>query len=165
MDNIKKSIDRAIKSNLQSGLAEDYVSFKIKPLDGRCCCFHCWPNTWNTINELIKPYGPLEDEGDVLIGDNKNVFVLECHESGPEIIVYLGVGIATLNLIKSIIDIIVALIKNRQNERPGSRFKITKRSIKGKNITEEEIIEIDFPMNKENINILNDKIKKVLQSK
>lgn len=159
MDNVKDSIIRAQKLLETPYNDEKYVSIKIKPISGGCCCFHCWPHTWEEVNSKISRYGILEDEGGVLIGDGNERFVLECHESGPEIIAYLGVGIATAHLI---LDIILALIKNRQHEKYGAQFKITKRVIKNTKTVEENVVEVDFPISKENIKLLNTRINDIL---
>lgn len=92
-------------------------------------------------------------------------YVLECHESGPEIIVYLGVTTASLLLIKSVIDLITTLLKALQNERenpPRTLEIIRRRQIEGK-IDEEEIMRIALPLEEETINELNDNIKNVFE--
>lgn len=152
MDNVKESINRAQRKLNTSINNEDYISIKIKPENGGCCCFHCWPLTWKEINNRIVQYGYLEDEGDVAIVDVNNKFVLECHESGPEIIVYLPIGISGAILVANIINLI---IKNRQQEKNGARFKIIKRVIRKTKKIEENIIEIDFPISEENVTLLN----------
>jgi hypothetical protein len=158
VENLNNSFARAIKLLKTADNDEEYISIKIKPANGGCCCFHCWPHTWNEINNKIARYGVLKDEGDLAIGDGNERFVLECHESGPEIVVYLGIGIASANLAKAIIDLVLALIKNRQREKDGSQFVITKRIIINSIIIEENVIKIDFPLSKENIDLLNKKL-------
>jgi len=69
--NLETSLDRAICLLGTPKDDDNYVSIKIKPAKGGCCCFHCWPNTWAGINEYISPCGPIEDEGDVLIEKKK----------------------------------------------------------------------------------------------
>jgi len=163
--NLKKSIDRAIDLIGTPNDYEKYISIKIKPAQGGCCCFHCWPETWTTINRHIYPYGPLKDEGDVLIGKNNERFVLECHESGPEIIVYLSLGTASILLVKSVIDLITTLLKALQNEhhRHSANFKITKRYQIKDRVEEEEIMELEFPLDKDIIKKLNGKIRSALK--
>ena len=163
MDSVEDSIKRAQNLLKTPDNNENYISIKIKPINRGCCCFHCWPQTWNEINKKISPYGPLKDEGDVLIGGEDDRFILECHESGPEIIVYLGVGIAVANLVKSVFDVVLTIIKNRQQEKRGAQFKITKRVIKNTKIIEENVMEVDFPISKENITLLNIKIKDIIR--
>ena len=129
MDNAQKSIERAQILLNTSDTIDNYVSIKIKPINGNCCCFHCWPSTWEEINKLISPYGPLEDEGDVLIKNENVVFVLECHESGPEII-----SIDTItnlaNFLVTATGLIYTIISSRQKERPNTKFEVIKRKFK-----------------------------------
>jgi hypothetical protein len=162
---LKYSIDRAVSLLKTPHDYENYISIKIRPVERGCCCFHCWPRTWDSINDYISPCGPLLDEGDVLIDKNNEKFVLECHESGPEIIVYLGVTTASLLLIKSVIDLITTLLKALQNERrnpPGAFEIIRRRQIDGK-IDEEEIMKITLPLDEDTINELNDNIKNAFE--
>lgn len=163
VDNVITSIERAQKLLNKTDIVEKYVSIKLKPMTGGCCCFHCWPRTWSEINREISNYGILEDEGDILIGDDNERFVLECHESGPEIIVYLGVGVATLNFVTSIINIIYTIIKNRQHEKVGAKFIITKRNLKKSKVIEETIMQISYPLSKDDISLLNTKISEIME--
>lgn len=156
--NLKKSLDRAIKLLNTPKDYENYISIKIKPVNGGCCCFHCWPKTWEIINEYIYPFGPLKDEGDVLIDKMNEKFVLECHESGPEIVAYLKT--ISIDLIKSIIELIITLLKAFQNEKHKStlKFKIIKRCFQKGQIEEEKIMELDLPLSNDVIKKLNDNI-------
>lgn len=146
---------------------DNYISIKVEPDPKRCCCFHCWPETWAFVNKFIYPYGPLKDEGDVLININNEKFVLECHESGPEVVAYLGLGTASILLTKSIIELIVAMLKSLEKEkhkRPSTIKIIKRRQMKGK-VKEENIISIDLPLRKDVIKKLNDSIKESLKEK
>jgi len=157
---MKNSFDRAIALLGTSSDYKNYESIKIKPVNGGCCCFHCWPRTWDTVNEYISPFGPLKDEGDVLIGNKDKKFVLECHESGPEIVYYVGLGTASILLIKSIVELIVALLKALEKDKGkknGSLKIIRHRIIKGE-IDEEQIMEINLPLSKDTIQKLNDNL-------
>jgi hypothetical protein len=158
---LKYSIERAISLLKTPHDYENYISIKIRPVERGCCCFHCWPTTWDLINEYISPCGPLLDEGDVLINKNNEKFVLECHESGPEIIVYLGVTTASLLLIKSVIDLITTLLKALQTEKGKRPFtlEVTKRRQIAEKIAEEEIMRIALPLDEDTIKELNDNIK------
>jgi len=161
VDNAEQSIRRAQKLLETSSSIENYISIKIKPTNGTCCCFDCWPRRWDTINEQISHYGHLEDEGDVSIGDRDEKFVLQCHENGPEIII--PIGIAGASLVINIANLVVNIIKNRQKEKIGAQFKITKRVIIHNRIIEENVMEINFPISKENVTLLNCKIKEILE--
>lgn len=161
-NNLQKSINRAIKLLGTPPDYENYIALKIKPIQGECCCFHCWPKTWSIINEYIAPFGPLEDEGDVLISKSNEKYVLECHESGPEIILY---GVISGLIVESVVGLITTFLKNLQNEnrkRPGSLKIMRRRQIKGQ-IEEEEIIEVDLPLSKDTIKKLNDNVRKAIE--
>lgn len=164
MDNtFKKSIDRAIKLINTPSVYEDYIIIKIRPIPRGCCCFHCWPLTWSKINEHIAPFGQIIDEGDVVIGKDKERVVLECHESGPEIILY-GIASGVISgLIVELIKIFLDNVKNEDKKQAGI-IKITRiRQIKGY-VKEEDIIEINSSvLSKDIIKRLNDKIKKALK--
>jgi len=166
MSDMNESLVRAIKLLKTPPNSSEYVILKIGPTVRKCCCFHCWPETWAFVNEYILPCGPLQDEGDVLIKKNNEQFVLECHESGPEIVYYIGIGTASLLLIKSIVELIVALLKALEKERGkkvGSLKIIKRRIIKG-DMNEEQIIEINLPLNESTIKSLDKKIKNALRS-
>ena len=140
---------------------EDYIVLKITPPDGECCCFQHWPETWSVVNNFISPCGPIRNEGAVLIEKNDEQFVLECHESGPEIVVYLGLGTASLLLVKEVIALIVTLLKSRQKRSYHSniKFKITSyRYISPKKI-DETVVEVDLPLSDEFVKLLNEQIE------
>jgi hypothetical protein len=158
------SIDRAISLLNTPNKAENYISIKLSPIPSGCCCFYCWPSTWEQINKSIRPCGPIEDEGDVLIEKNKMKFVLECHESGPEIIAYLALATASTVLLKSIIDLVITIIKalSKEDRKQPARIKISKRQvIKGK-IAEDHLIEIDIPISKDIEKQLEDRLKNLI---
>jgi len=146
VDNLKMSLDRAIQLLNTPAVYEDYISIKIKPVDGGCCCYDHWRETWKQFNEFISPYGPLHNEGAVLIESNDEKFVVECHESGPEIIAYLKFGTAVVGLL-------IVLLKFRQAESHSHslKFKITKRHWVEDKIEEENSIEIDLVWSNEEI--------------
>lgn len=142
---------------------KNYTLIKIKPTHTSCCCFHCWPKTWIAINEYISPCGPIRDEGDVLVSNNNERFVIECHESGPEIILY---GVVSGVLSNLIAKLIILFLKNiyQENKNPGL-LKLTKqRYIKGQ-VEEMKIMEIILPLSDEITDKLNSNIKKALNKK
>ena len=65
------------------------------------------------------------------------------HESGPELLVYLAITTAGLSLVKSIIDLVVALLKARsegitKGDRPAEPVDlVVRRSIDGTRVREE----------------------------
>jgi hypothetical protein len=162
-DKLKKSIDRAIVLLNTPKEYENYTSIKLSPPSG-CCCSHCWPETWQKVNQTIAPCGPVEHEGDALIKKNGNAFVLESHESGPEIIVYLTLVSASAILAKSVIDLITTIIKalSSEHRKQPPRIKISKRQIIKGNIEEETLIEIDIPISKGIEKQLEEKIMKAI---
>jgi len=160
---MQKSIDRAIALLGTPKEYEKYISIKLSPPSG-CCCSHCWPFTWQKINETIAPSGPVEHEGDSLIEKDESEFVLESHESGPEIIIYLALATASATLAKSVIDLITTIVKGLTNEsrkRP-PRIKISKRQILKGKIEEETLVEIDIPISKGIESQLKEKIKRAI---
>lgn len=165
-DKLHESIDRAIALLKSPKEYENYISIKLSPPSG-CCCSHCWPETWHKINQSIAPSGPVEHEGDALIENNGDNFVLESHESGPEIIIYLALATASVTLAKSIIDLITTIIKglSTEHKKQPLRIKISKRQLIKGNIEEETLIEIDIPISKGLENNLEEKIKQAINKK
>lgn len=162
-DKLLRSMDRAITLLKTPKEYEKYISIKLSPPSG-CCCSDCWPETWHKINQTIAPCGPVGHEGDALIEKNGNKFVLESHESGPEIIVYLALGTAAIVLLKSVIELVTTIIKalSTESRKQPSRIKITKRQIiKGK-IEEENLMEIDIPISKDIEKQVEEKIKNLI---
>ncbi|MEW6052397.1 MAG: hypothetical protein AB1552_01225 [Nitrospirota bacterium] len=155
----QKSIDRAITLLHTPPDYKNYILIKLSPIPQGCCCFHCWPKTWEIINKTIQPYGPIENEGDVLIERNKTKIVLECHESGPEIIAYLTLAASSIILLKSIIDLLKSIIDalSTESKKQPARIKISKRQIIKGEVEEENLIELDIPISKN--------IKKQLESR
>lgn len=153
---MKASIDRAISLLGTEQNYGKYVCLKIAPEAGGCCCFHCWPQTWQEVNRTIVPFGPIEDEGDVLIKTEEGSFVLECHESGPEIIIYVGAVTAGVLFVKAIVELVTTILKSMADEprRKLGNFIITKRTFKGSRLHEERIIEINMPQNRHLAEIL-----------
>jgi hypothetical protein len=160
---LKSSIDRAISLLGSEQDYGKYVCLKIAPETGGCCCFHCWPNTWQEVNQAIRPFGPIKDEGDVLIDTEDGRFVLECHESGPEIVVYLGAATAGVLLIKSIVELITTILKSNSEEqrRRLGKLVITKRTFIGFRLQEERIIEIDLPPNSHQTEIITAELRNI----
>jgi len=109
----QRSIARAAVLLGKIADAKDFTILKLLPDPRGCCCFHCWPHTWAAINDFIAPDGPIPDEGDVPIHVGESEYVLECHESGPEIVVYLGMATASIALIKSVVDLIAVFLMKR----------------------------------------------------
>ncbi|MFH1440449.1 MAG: hypothetical protein ABIH18_00170 [Candidatus Omnitrophota bacterium] len=160
-EKLQKSIDRAIALLKIPNEYENFLSIKLSPLDIGCCCSDCLPETWRITNEFIAPCGPIKHEGDVLIEKDGNKFVLEQHESGPEVLLSLALATAKVTLVKSIIDLLITIIKglSKENRKKPSRIKIVSRRLNKK---EEELIEIDIPISKNTEKQLEEKIKKAI---
>jgi len=102
------------------------------------------------------------NEGNVLIKGDDFEFVLECHESGPEI-VYLT---ASILLIKSVVDLLTAFVKALQkahHEAP-ARLKITRRQIIGKAVKTEVLYELDLPLSEDIADALKARVQKALKN-
>ena len=68
---------------------EEVISLKIEPEQRMCCCSHCWPLVWKEVNDIIQPQGPISHEGRVVVEVDNEKYILEQHESGPEILLIL----------------------------------------------------------------------------
>lgn len=159
------SIQRAATPLSGSGDQESFVIIKLEPDPPSCCCFHCWPVTWSTISRDITPSGPIEDEGDVLIKRDDYEFVLECHESGPEIVVYLGLATASIVLVRSVIDLLTAFVKALQKEhrKAPARLRITRRQVIDKNVESEVLVELDLPLSEDITDALTYRVREALR--
>ncbi|MFA5075593.1 MAG: hypothetical protein WC436_05850 [Candidatus Babeliales bacterium] len=83
------------------------------------------------------------------ISEPESYFSFEEHESGPEILVYLALTTAGLSLAKSIIDLIVAVIKARsegikKGDSPCAPLELIVRRIqRGDEFVEEKVMRIN----------------------
>jgi hypothetical protein len=167
MASLKRNLDIAIQLLNTPENYTDYISIKISPSNGGCCCFDHWPGTWGEINEFIFPAGPIKNEGAVLIEQNNEKFVLECHESGPEIIIYLGLGTASIVLVKSVVELMITILKSRQKREfhGTAKFKITSRRLIDSETEDEIVTEINLPLSEDAVEALNRNISKVFQKR
>jgi hypothetical protein len=72
-------------------------------------------------------------------------FAFEEHESGPELLVFVAVATAGISLVKSIIDLIVALIKARsegikKGDHPQAPLELIVRRTQKDGLLEEETV-------------------------
>ena len=162
MNNLAYSIDRAIKLMGTPPDYDKYTSIKIESLKATSCfCFHCLPNTWQSINAYIHPYGPIEDEGDVLLKENDKSFVLECHESGPEIIIY---GVASSLIGAAIAKLVTMFLTSlRDDHKSLGALKVTLRRQVKNEVDEEIIVKVDMPLSGEVVKQLNNRIIKAIE--
>ena len=142
---------------------EGYVILKVMPVEGGCCCLHCWPETWRAVNRSISPAGPVPHEGDVLVEHDTARYVLEGHESGPEVVVYLGAVVALLGLAKGVAELVTTILKAASEERRHSaRMRIVRRvAVKGE-LEEEVILEVDLPLSDDAAGDVENAIRKAL---
>jgi hypothetical protein len=140
-----------------------YMTLKITPDGGGCCCTDCWPEAWRAVNRHIAPAGPIGHEGDVLLGNGDSRFVLEGHESGPEIVLYLGVATASILTVKAIVELMTTILKNLvQDRKHPSRIRLIKRvSTKGE-FEEKVTMELDLPLSSEAAKELESQVRKAL---
>jgi hypothetical protein len=104
----------------------------------------------------------MKDEGDLLVAKGRQGAdrVLECHESGPEIVVYLAAATAAVALAKSVLDLILFVLNARsevESPRAVARFKITTRRI-GRTGSEEQrhSVEVSLPLSDDSFQSIND---------
>ena len=131
-------------------LTQDAIVLKIME-PGRCHCFHCWPSTWAAINDYLGTNGPIEDEGDLAIETDAGRIVLECHESGPEIVAFINLGTAIVSLAAAITSLAVAIISARRthtDSRSKSLHLRITRSTRGQ-IDGNSSIEMELPVSGE----------------
>lgn len=89
------------------------------------------------------------------------------HESGPELLVYLALGTAAISLSKSILDLIITIIKSRQEgikrgDRHQDSFELVVRGFDKKgNIKEDRILKIFKFDSSSNVDV--EVIEKLLQ--
>jgi hypothetical protein len=163
MSNYVNSVDRAIKLLKTPSYYSDYISIKIVSDHSGCCCLNHWSTTWQIIDEYIYPDGPIgsgatRNEGDALIRQNDTQFVLECHETGPEIIIYLGAISITAGLIKSVADLISVILKARLENSYAIKYRL-KTFGNGGVIIQEEEIELKMPSDADNTHQLADYVQ------
>lgn len=145
----KRSIHRAAAVLPQVTGGGEWVIVKLVPEGGGCCCFHCWPEAWNRINQALAPEAQIEDEGDALVRSAQGDCVLECHESGPEVVVCLAVASAGLALAKSVVDLVTTIIKARADgAKKGDRSNrplelIVRRIDRDENLQEKHVLRIE----------------------
>jgi len=163
MNQFNKSLEGALKLLGAGTNPEDLVTIKLEPFPNACCCFHCWPETWKGINKYITPQGPIRDEGDLLLGIDGENFVLQCHETGPEIIAFIESSIKLVNYVIEIILLFLSSLR-KENKHP-AKIKIIKRRTLGLEIKEECLFEIEMSgknLNKEQLDGLRKIIKETL---
>ena len=132
------SIEEFVKDNPQKG---NLAVFKVEPVPMFCCCSGCVSDLWTTINDEIRPQGPIEHEGSAILNIQNEQIILEQHESGPEIIAFLNSVISIFNFIKWLFSLSINAFK----KKGATKIKIVKRIITTeRKLVDESIIEIDL---------------------
>jgi hypothetical protein len=108
------------------------VSIKVRVVSG---CFHREhsPHAYKVIDSELRRLPP--DSG----------LVLEEHESGPELLVYLAVATAGITLAKSVVDLITTIIKARgegvrKGDRPADPVELIVRRVDSRREFHEEMV-------------------------
>lgn len=137
----ERSLNNAVKL-LDARDIHHVISLRIEPDPRVCCCSDCWPLVWNRVNALIYPQGPVEHEGQVLVEIGHEKYILEQHESGPEVLLLIT---ASINLIAAVMNLIVAVSHSLEEERrSAASIKIIKRRLLRKRVTEELLVELSL---------------------
>jgi len=112
------------------------VSIKVRVTSG---CFHREhsPHAYALIDNHLNAIDPNDQE-----------FQFEEHESGPEILVYLAVTTAGITLVKSVVDLITAVVNARskgiqKGDHPRDSLKLIVRRTRNNNeFREESVLEV-----------------------
>jgi len=105
----------------------------------------------------------MEDEGDLLVTTDEGRYVLECHESGPEIVLYLTLAAATLNLVKPTVELISLFLKGLRWESRGARLKLTSRRVVHGKTDEEVLVEIEMPLSPDTAKMIETEMTRSLR--
>jgi hypothetical protein len=137
MDSVWKSefdnrMRRFARSRRTSGGTGWPVSIKVRVTSG---CFHREhsPRAYHLIDASFSKHS-----------DSSDFDYLE-HESGPELLVYLAVATAGVTLVKSVIDLIITIIKSRsegvkKGDKPSDPLELIVRHVDEERKFREEII-------------------------
>jgi hypothetical protein len=112
------------------------VSIKVRVSSG---CFHR--------EHSPRAYALIDQELAKLTASESS-FIFEEHESGPELLVYLALTTAGITLVKSVIDLVTAIIKARsegvaKGDGPASPIElIVRRSSEGDEFREEVVLRL-----------------------
>jgi hypothetical protein len=163
----EKSLKNA-KNLLDSTALEDVISLRLEPEPTTCCCSHCWPLVWQQLNELIRPNGPVEHEGQALIKIGSERCILVQNESGPELLFSVAASVDINALIDTVIKLISTLCSSLAMERKrSSKITLIKRRFVKKAVAEEILLQIDISsrFSDENITAITKVIQKVFSKK
>ena len=132
--------EQTIKTFMENNRkSSNLVFLKIEPIPRSCCCSHCLPELWRNINSEISPQGPIGHEASEILVLNDEPIILEQHESGPELLVFINALTTLYNFIKFLFSLSIDSFK----KRGAVKVKITKRVVTTKQkIINESIKEI-----------------------
>jgi len=111
------------------------ISIKVRVTSG---CFHREhsPRAYTIIDDYLASY-------------EREAVRLEEHESGPELLLWLAAGTATITLAKSVIDLVTAIVKARsegirQGDRPADPLELIVRNVSADGqVAEERVLRIE----------------------
>lgn len=135
------SFYRAIKLLGTGTQTDNLICIKLKSDPNSCWCFKHEHNRlfWEEVNNYLGNQGPIENEGDLLLTVEDEVYILQCHESGPEILAFMQASTALIDAITNFIKVMVESLK-KEHER--SHLKIMKKKIDGNKVLEEVVLDL-----------------------
>ena len=141
--------EQTIKTFMEKNKRDDnFIFLKIEPVPYSCCCSHCLPELWENINKEISPQGPIGHEASEIFIINDESIILEQHESGPELMVFINSLIHLYNFIKFLYSLSIDSFK----KKGAIKIKITKRVITTKQkVVSESIKEVELSKSSEEI--------------
>ncbi len=159
------SVERAAKYLGPIADSDAYVILKLSPVPFTCCHFRHWPETWRAVNTWLGPQGPIAEEGDVLIEKGDARYVLEGHESGPEIVLVLGLAAASAALAKSVVELITTIAKSMARDEGGAsrRLRITRRRVLRGREEQEVVTELDLPISDDTAKALDKEVRAAIR--
>ena len=93
--------EQTIKTFVENNRKDSNLVFlKIEPVPRSCCRSHCLPELWGNINSEISPQGPIRHEASEILVLKDEPIVLEQHESGPELLVFIDALTTLYNFVK-----------------------------------------------------------------
>lgn len=139
--NIQRSVGRA-QELLGAPGPDGFSLFKLHSVG--CACTHCWPHTWAEINRHLEPQGPIGHEGTLVIRAHDEAFVLEGHESGPEIFAYVGASAGVVSAITSLVSLFIQF-RRREGHGAGHPLRLTvTHSVRG-DVDSDLTIDLEIP--------------------
>jgi hypothetical protein len=133
-----ETITTFVENNSKEG---NVVILKVEPVPRFCCCSHCVPEFWTEINNEIHSQKPIEHEGVAILTLNNEKFLLEQHESGPELLAFLE----AVNTIYNFAKLLLPLSIDSFARKGAAKIKVTKRIMTTRQkLVAEEIFEIEI---------------------